>query len=80
MATSPRDNQEDQGPRDWRRRRRRRQPQEQPAAPAPTPDEADGDPAENLDGGEEQVSRSLISFAEPALDAIGNLPGLFGGS
>lgn len=71
MATSPRDNQEDQGPRDWRRRRRRRQPQEQPAAPAPTADEADGDLAENLDGGEEQVSRSLISFAEPALDAIG---------
>ena len=67
MATSPPGNAGDEGPRDWRRRRRRRQPQEQAATPETTAAEN----VEEPDGGEEVVSRSLVSLAEPALDAIG---------
>jgi hypothetical protein len=60
--------QQDEGPRDWRRRRRR-PPQEQSAQPdSATPEEIE-DPS--ADAPEEQTSRTLISFLDPAVDAVG---------
>jgi hypothetical protein len=60
--------QQDEGPRDWRRRRRR-PPQEQSAQPdSATPEEIE-DPSANEP--EEQTSRTLISFLDPAVDAVG---------
>ena len=60
--------QQDEGPRDWRRRRRR--PPQQPSdsaaseeSPAP-PEASEADP-------EERASRTLISFLDPAVDAVG---------
>ena len=61
--------QQDEGPRDWRRRRRRRPPQEQSAQPEPAAPEETGDPSE--DQPEEQASRTLISFLDPAVDVVG---------
>ena len=61
--------QQDEGPRDWRRRRRRRPPQEQSAQPEPAAPEEAGDPS--ADEPEEQASRTLISFLDPAVDVIG---------
>ncbi len=58
--------QQDEGPRDWRRRRRRRPPQEQSAQAAP---EEAGD--HSADEPEEQTSRTLISFLDPAVDVVG---------
>ncbi len=68
---------QEEGPRDWRRRRRRRSFQEQPAQPdAPTTGlGGSGDPEETSSGPaaepEEQASRTLISYLDPALDAVG---------
>ena len=61
--------QQDEGPRDWRRRRRRRPPQEQSAQPEPAAPEEAGDPS--ADEPEEQASRTLISFLDPAVDVVG---------
>ena len=61
--------QQDEGPRDWRRRRRRRPPQEQSAQPEPAAPEETGDPS--ADEPEEQASRTLISFLDPAVDVVG---------
>ena len=58
--------QQDEGPRDWRRRRRRRPPQEQSAQAAP---EESGD--HSAEEPEEQTSRTLISFLDPAVDVVG---------
>ena len=58
--------QQDEGPRDWRRRRRRRPPQEQSAQAAL---EESGD--HSADEPEEQTSRTLISFLDPAVDVVG---------
>ncbi|MYC36327.1 MAG: hypothetical protein F4X66_05365 [Chloroflexi bacterium] len=58
--------QQDEGPRDWRRRRRRRPLQEQSAQAAP---EESGD--HSADEPEEQTSRTLISFLDPAVDVVG---------
>ena len=60
--------QQDEGPRDWRRRRRR-PPQEQPAQPDPAAPEEIEDPS--ADALEEQTSRTLISFLDPAVDVVG---------
>lgn len=59
----------DEGPRDWRRRRRRAaSPQPPAAAPEAAENAGDGEQGEPA---EEQLSRPLISFIEPAVDAIG---------
>ena len=58
---------QDEGPRDWRRRRRGRPAQEQQPQPEPSAAEEPGEPDEP----EEQASRTLISFLDPALDAVG---------
>lgn len=60
--------QQDEGPRDWRRRRRR-PPQEQPAQPDPAAPEEIEDPS--ADEREEQTSRTLASFLDPAVDVVG---------
>ena len=60
--------QQDEGPRDWRRRRRR-PPQEQSAQPDPAAPEEIEDPS--ADEPEEQTSRTLISFLDPAVDVVG---------
>lgn len=60
--------QQDEGPRDWRRRRRR-PPQEQSAQPDSAAPEEIEDPSANEP--EEQTSRTLISFLDPAVDAVG---------
>lgn len=60
--------QQDEGPRDWRRRRRR-PPQEQPAQPDPAAPEEIEDPS--ADEPEEQTSRTLASFLDPAVDVVG---------
>ena len=59
----------DDAPRDWRRRRRRSAQQPQPE---PTSAEATGsDAVEPEEETEEQTSRTLISFLDPAVDVIG---------
>ena len=60
--------QQDEGPRDWRRRRRR-PPQEQSAQPDPAAPEEIEDPS--ADEPEEQTSRTLASFLDPAVDVVG---------
>ena len=60
--------QQDEGPRDWRRRRRR-PPQEQPAQPDPAAPGEIEDPS--ADEPEEQTSRTLASFLDPAVDVVG---------
>lgn len=61
--------QQDEGPRDWRRRRRRRPPQEQSAQQEPAAPEEAGD--HSAEEPEEQTSRTLISFLDPAVDVVG---------
>ena len=68
MTTPPLTNPGDEGPRDWRRRRRRRPPESQPAGEQPPQTEVTTEGPEEPD---EQTSRPLISFLEPALDAVG---------
>ena len=60
--------QQDEGPRDWRRRRRR-PPQEQTAQPDPAAPGEIEDPS--ADEPEEQTSRTLASFLDPAVDVVG---------
>ena len=68
MTTPSSTNPGDEAPRDWRRRRRRRAPEPLPAEEQPPQDqETDGEPEEQ----DEVVSRPLVSFLEPALDAVG---------
>ena len=67
MSSRPSTSSGDEGPRDWRRRRRRRPAQEQPATAEPSAAEEPGEPDEP----EEQTSRTLVSFLDPALDAVG---------
>lgn len=63
--------QQDEGPRDWRRRRRRPR-QEQPAQPeSAAPEESEDPSSASGEPPEEQTSRTLISFLDPAVDAIG---------
>ena len=62
----------DEGPRDWRRRRRRRAAAPEPSGEQPEterPDSGDGEP----EGTEEELSRPLVSFLDPAINAIGFL-------
>ena len=66
MTSRPSTSPGDEGPRDWRRRRRR-PAREQPAQPEPAAAEDSGSPESQ----EEQTSRTLISFLDPALDAVG---------
>ena len=61
--------QRDDGPRDWRRRRRRnqqaqRQPEQAPSEATESPEDA----ADEERG--EETSRALISFLDPAVDAV----------
>ena len=61
--------QQDREPRDWRRRRRRRaaeeqQPQPDAAEPVPDPGYSEEEP-------EQQDSRPLVSFLDPAVDVVG---------
>ena len=64
MTSRPSTSSGDEGPRDWRRRRRGRPAQEEQPQPEAAPAEEPGEP-------EEQASRTLISFLDPALDAVG---------
>ena len=57
---------QDEGPRDWRRRRRGRPAQE----PSPQPESAEEGRQEEVEEPEEQTSRTLISFLDPAVDAV----------
>ncbi len=72
-ATGP----EDQGPRDWRRRRRRPARQQPPQpGPANAGDGGNGNeppppPPDSAQEPEERTSRTLISFLDPAVDAVG---------
>ena len=60
--------QPEEGPRDWRRRRRRRA-QQQPDQASPEETQA---PEEQVEGDSgEGTSRTLISFLDPAVDAVG---------
>ena len=60
--------QPEEGPRDWRRRRRRRA-QQQPDQASPEETQA---PEEQVEGdSDEGTSRTLISFLDPAVDAVG---------
>ncbi len=71
---------QDEGPRDWRRRRRR--PAQQQTQPQPTEEEESvPSTAADEDEPEEQSSRTLISFLDPAVNAIGffGAPLLFAG-
>ncbi len=72
MAERPTADPGEQGPRDWRRRRRRRA-----AAPEGTADEPETEQPETSDGeyeaAEGELSRPLVSFLDPAINAIGFL-------
>ncbi len=72
MSSRPSTGSGDEGPRDWRRRRRRPSPQERPARPEPAPAQEPED-SSGVSGGEreERASRTLVSFLDPALDAVG---------
>ena len=71
MAERPAATPGDEGPRDWRRRRRRT------AAPEPSGDRPEPDHPDTSDvdpeGIEEELSRPLASFLDPAINAIGFL-------
>ena len=72
MAERPAADSGEQGPRDWRRRRRRRA-----AAPEGAADEPEAEQPETSDGENEaaegELSRPLVSFLDPAINAIGFL-------
>ena len=61
-----------EGPRDWRRRRRRRAATPEAQADQPETEQPD-ESAEDLDGAGEELSRPLISFLDPAVNAVGFL-------
>ena len=71
MTTRPSTGSGDEGPRDWRRRRRRPSPDQQAQPEQAAAQETDGSPSEAGGEPEEQASRTLVSFLEPALDAVG---------
>ena len=63
---------QDEGPRDWRRRRRNRPAQERPAQSETAPaGELEDSSVVSGEETEEQASRTLISFLDPALEAVG---------
>ena len=72
MAGRPTADREDEGPRDWRRRRRRRAAAPGPSGDQPQLDQPDAS-LEESEATDEQLSRPLISFLEPAVNAIGFL-------
>ena len=72
MAERPTADPGQEGPRDWRRSRRRRAAT--PAAPAEQPEtEQPDESSEDMDGAGEELSRPLVSFLDPAVNAIGFL-------
>ncbi len=70
MTTQGREDRQDEGPRDWRRRRRGRPAQDQPPQPEAAAEREPGEPDEQVEQ-EEPASRPLISLLEPVLDSIG---------
>ena len=72
MTSRPSTGSGDEGPRDWRRRRRRRPPQEEQSQPEqPAAGESSEPAAGTGQDSEARASRTLISFLDPALDAVG---------
>ena len=72
MAQRPESGPGDEGPRDWRRRRRRGAAGPETTADAPEPEPLDSPDADH-EGAEEELSRPLVSFLDPAINAIGFL-------
>ncbi len=75
MAGRPAADPGDEGPRDWRRRRRRRAAAPEPSGDQPEPEQPDTSDVDDMDGEgiEEELSRPLASFLDPAINAIGFL-------
>ena len=75
MAGRPAADPGDEGPRDWRRRRRRRTAAPEPSGDQPEPERPDTGDVDDADpeGLEEELSRPLASFLDPAINAIGFL-------
>ena len=71
MAERPASDPGDEGPRDWRRRRRRRAAA--PEESAGEPETAQPETADAEHAVEEELSRPLVSFLDPAINAIGFL-------
>ena len=71
MARRPETGSGDEGPRDWRRRRRRRAAALEATEGEPEPEQPE--PSDGEDAEEEELSRPLVSFLDPAIDAIGFL-------